>query len=342
MKKILLINFCLAILFFGITGCAVKTEEETPEIVRRQAAGVEDELLHIGLIQTGKESGWRDANTNDYLNTFIKERGYDLIYIDGNSSPERQVKAMQDLIQQKVDYIILQPIVETGWEEAVNQANEEGLPVIVADRQIAVDKEKYVAWTGSDFYEEGRKAVDWLETYLIEEGRQKEDLNIVLLEGNKGATATTGRTSGLRDGIKNHSNWNIIASECANFTQGEAQTVMEQILTKVYPSEIDVVIAENDNMMFGAMKAMERKEISFGPEGDIITISFDALGDAFSKMVSGELHASIECNPLLASSVENIIQDLEDGKQIKGKCFYIEENVYDYKNASQHIKERTY
>lgn len=124
------------------------------------------------MIQTGKESDWRDANTNDYLNTFTKERGYDLIYIDGNSSSERQVKAMYDLIQQKVDYIILQPIVETGWEDAIHAAKEAGIPVIVADRKIAVDETEYVSWIGSDFEEEGRKAVTWLDQYLTEQGRK--------------------------------------------------------------------------------------------------------------------------------------------------------------------------
>lgn len=332
----------LAILILGLSGCSMQPEEKEPEIIRSESLGFDDEFLHIGLIQTGKESGWRDANSNDYQETFTEERGYDLIYIDGNSSPERQVKAMQDLIRQQVDYIIIQPIVEYGWDEAVEFAQEAGIPVIVADRQISVDNDKYVAWAGSDFYEEGRKAIKWLEDYLKENDRQGESLNIVLLEGNEGATATTGRTGGLMKQMEKHDNWRIIASACANFTQGEAQTVMEQILTEVDPDQIDVVIAENDNMMFGAMKAMERKNVSFGPEGDIITISFDALREAFEKMIDGKLHASIECNPHLAASVEEIIKKLERGEKLKEKCYYIEEKVYDYKNASRYIKDRNY
>lgn len=339
-KKIILV--WLVVLLLGLAGCSMQPEEKEPEIVRSESLSFDDEFLHIGLIQTGKESGWRDANSNDYLETFTRERGYDLIYIDGNSSPKRQVKAMQDLIRQRVDYIIIQPIVEYDWDEAVELAQEAGIPVIVADRQISVDSDKYVAWAGSDFFEEGCKAIKWLEGYLEENDRQGEVVNIVLLEGTEGATATTGRTDGLMKQMEKHENWRIIASECANFTQGEAQTVMEQILTEVDPEEIDVVIAENDNMMFGAMKAMERKDVSFGPEGDIITISFDALQEAFEKMMDGKLHASIECNPHLAASVEEIIKKLERGETLKEKCYYIEEKVYDYKNASRYIKDRNY
>lgn len=61
------------------------------------------------------------------------------------------------------------------------------------------------------------------------------------------------------------------------------------------------------------MKALEQAGASYGPNGRIIMISFDALGEAFQKMMAGKLHASIECNPLLAGNVEQVIMDLEAG-----------------------------
>lgn len=342
MKRNILAIICLFFLGLGLSGCSADTDEEIMEIVRGEAPQKEDGLLRIGLIQTGKESDWRDANTNDYLNRFVEERGYDLIYIDGNSSPERQVQAMHDLIWQRVDYIILQPIVETGWDEAIQEARQAGVPVIVADRQIAVEESEYVAWIGSDFYGEGLKAIEWLEEYLGERNRLDEEINIVLLEGTEGATAAIGRTEGIMEMVSHHDNWNIIASECANFTQGEGQTVMEGLLEKFDASDIHVIISENDNMIFGAMKAMDRKGISYGPEGDIIMISFDALREAFEKMIDGKLHVTVECNPLLAGGVEEIILDLEQGNSMEEKRHFVEEKVYDYQNASEYINERAY
>lgn len=342
MRRNILATICLMFLGLCLAGCSADTDEEIMEIVRGEAPQREDDLLQIGLIQTGKESDWRDANTNDYLNLFVEERGYHLIYIDGNSSPERQVQAMRDLIWQRVDYIILQPIVETGWDEAIHEARQAGVPVIVADRQIATDSSEYVAWIGSDFYGEGIKAIEWLEEYLEERNRLDEDINIILLEGTEGATAAIGRTEGIMEMVSHHDNWNIIASECANFTQGEGQTVMEGLLEKFDASDIHVVISENDNMIFGAMKAMDRKGISYGPEGDIIMISFDALREAFEKMIDGKLHVSVECNPLLAGGVEEIILDLEQGNSMEEKRHYVEEKVYDYQNASEYINERAY
>lgn len=341
MRRRILAGVCLGAMLFGMAGCAIKTDEEKVQIVRGEAPVFEDGLIQIGLIQTGKESDWRDANTDDYLETFVEESGYQLIYIDGNSSPDRQVKAMYDLIQQKVDYIILQPIVETGWEEPMEQAKQAGIPVIIADRQIVADDSEYVTWIGSDFHEEGNKAIRWLESYLTEQGRADEDLNIVILEGTEGATAALGRTAGIMELVDTHDNWKVLASECADFSQGEAQNVMEQLLNRIDGNTIDVIISENDNMMFGAMKALDRKGISYGPEGRIIMVSFDALGEAFEKMIEGKLHVSVECNPLLAENVEQVILDLEAGKQVEKK-YYTQEAVYDYENSSQYIDERMY
>ena len=341
MKRRLLAGMCIGAMLLGLSGCNIQTEENEPQIVRGEAPEFEDGLIQIGLIQTGKESDWRDANTEDYLNTFVEERGYNLIYVDGNSSPDRQIKAMYDLIQQKVDYIILQPIVETGWDDAIEKANQSGIPVIVADRQIKVDESKYVTWIGSDFHEEGKKAIKWLENYLDENDRGNDPLNIVVLEGTEGATAAIGRAEGIAEGIATHDNWKVVASECANFTQGEGQSVMEEILGKTDADKIDVIISENDNMIFGAMKALEQAGASYGPNGRIIMISFDALGEAFQKMMAGKLHASIECNPLLAGNVEQVIMDLEAGIAVDKK-YYTRESVYDYTNAAQYIDERVY
>lgn len=123
---------------------------------------------------------------------------------------------MYDLIQQKVDYIILQPIVETGWEDAIHAAKEAGIPVIVADRKIAVDETEYVSWIGSDFEEEGRKAVTWLDQYLTEQGRENETIHIVLLEG-------TGRSYRCHRKNERYFTWSGGTSELDYRRQGMCQ-----------------------------------------------------------------------------------------------------------------------
>ncbi|MBO5071745.1 MAG: ABC transporter substrate-binding protein [Eubacterium sp.] len=340
MKKKLILGLLFIVITAGCTQCS-GTEEVTYEKKLARSGGVsyDEKYITVGFIQTGKESDWRDANTRDYQNTFTKEKGYNLIYIDGNSDARRQVKAMHDLISQGVDYIILDPIVEDGWDDILKLAQDSKIPVLLADRGVSADPSLYTCWIGSDFKTEGVNAVKWLADYLEKQGRKSEDINLVILEGTKGASATIGRTEGLRKEISRHKNWHILASECGNFTQGEGKAVMEQILEK--HKDIDVLISENDNMMFGAMKAMTQKDVSYGVDGDVITISFDALGEAFERMMTGELMVSVECNPLIAGLCEKVIRQIEAGHEV-APVQYVQESVFTYKNAGEYSKDRKY
>ncbi|MBO5302703.1 MAG: ABC transporter substrate-binding protein [Lachnospiraceae bacterium] len=327
---------------FCVSGCGTpQTEMQTKELIRSAAPAYDENFVTVGFVQTGKESDWRDANTNDYLHTFTEANGYNLLYIDGNSNSDRQIKAAYDLIAQKVDYIIIDPIVEDGWEDVLKLAKAEGIPVIIADRGVSADPSLYACWIGSDFKTEGINAAKWLDSYLEQQNRGNEDIGIVILEGTEGASAAIGRTEGLMEEISAHDNWHIVTSQCANFTQGEGKNVMEQILKDYADSDIDVVISENDNMMFGAMKAMEHAGISYGVDGDVITISFDALYEAFELMQEGKLMVSVECNPLIAGLSHQVIQDLEAGKSV-APIHYVEESVFTYENASSHISDRKY
>ncbi len=337
-KKRMCLFLLLSVCF--LTGCASAQEaEQDAELTRAQAPIYSEDYITVGFIQTGKESDWRDANTNDFLNTFTEENGYNLIYIDGNSDSDRQIKAMNDLIRQQVDYIILDPIVETGWDESLKHAKEKQIPVIVSDRMVSTDESLYTCWIGSDFEMEGRKAAGWLEEYLEKEGRSDDTIRIVLLEGTEGASAAIGRTNGLLAEMEKHKNWDLLTSRCANFTQGEGKNVMEEILQEY--DDIDVLISENDNMMFGAMKAMDQAGVTYGVDGEVITVSFDALHEAFENMIDGKLMVSVECNPLIAGLSHEVIQRLEAGEEVD-KVHYVEESVFSYENAAEYINERKY
>ena len=340
MRRKLIMCLLVIVMASGCTQCTGQ-EETSHEKKLGRSGGVsyDTDYITIGFIQTGKESDWRDANTKDYLNTFTKERGYNLIYIDGNSDSRRQIKAMYDLISQRVDYIILDQIVEDGWEDALKLAKDSKIPVLLADRSVSADPSLYECWMGSDFKTEGINAARWLADYLKKKGRQKEDINIVILEGTEGASASIGRTEGLQEEISKHKNWHVLASECGNFTQGEGKEVMDQILEK--HKDIDVLISENDNMMFGAMKSMTQKGVSYGVDGDVITISFDALGEAFEQLVKGKLMVSVECNPLIAGLSERVIRQKEAGLAVD-PIQYVEESVFTFENAEKYIGDRKY
>ncbi|MCD7835999.1 MAG: LacI family transcriptional regulator, partial [Lachnospiraceae bacterium] len=80
------------------------------------------DYIVVGFSQIGSESDWRLANTESFKSTFTEENGYYLIFDDAQQKQENQIKAVRNFILQEVDYIVLDPIVETGWDSVLEEA----------------------------------------------------------------------------------------------------------------------------------------------------------------------------------------------------------------------------
>ena len=299
------------------TAAPEKPAAETEAEAKDDAAS--GELIVVGYAQVGAESDWRTANTESFKSTFTEENGYKLIFDDAQQKQENQIKAIRSFIQQDVDYIVVAPVVETGWEAVLQEAQEAGIPVILSDRQMDVDESLYECWGGGNVIKEGETAGNWLADYLKAQGRDGEDINIVTLQGTIGASAQVGRTEGFGNILKQHDNWKMLDMQTGEFTQAKGQEVMESFL-KSY-DDIDVVVAENDNMAFGAI---------------------DAIKAAFDAMIAGDLNAAFECNPLHGPRVDEIIKKLEKGETVE-KIQYVDEAYFDTSMDLEAIKaERAY
>ena len=315
------------------------TTEAATEAAATDAAA-SDKLIVVGYAQVGAESDWRTANTESFKSTFTEENGYQLIFDDAQQKQENQIKAIRNFIQQDVDYIVVAPVVETGWETVLGEAKEAGIPVILSDRMMDVsDDSLYTCWVGGNFVKEGQDAGAWLETYLKDKGKDAEEINLVTLQGTIGASAQVGRTQGFGEVVAKHDNWKMLELQTGEFTQSKGQEVMESFL-KSY-DDIDVVVCENDNMAFGAIDAIKAAGKTCGPDGDITIISFDAVAAAFDSMIAGDMNVSVECNPLHGPRVAEIIQMMEKGETPE-KIMYVDEGVFPAETAAEIKPTRAY
>src|SRR5260221_7432705 len=118
--------------------------------------------LVIGFAQTGSESGWRTAFTDSMKAEATKE-GIDLKFTDGQQKQEVQIAGIRADIAQKVDAILLAPIVETGWDAVLKEAKDAKIPVVLVDRNVKVaDDTLFYTRVAADFNHEGRLAASWL------------------------------------------------------------------------------------------------------------------------------------------------------------------------------------
>ena len=309
------------------TGCGSRfTDKGEPGDAEEETAG--DHII-VGFSQLGAVSDWRSENTNSMKSSFTEENGYILIFEDGQQKQANQIRAIRMFIQQEVDYIVLAPVMETGWDTVLQEAKDAGIPVIIVDRKVDVsDDSLFTCWVGSDFELEGKKAAEWLNQYAQAKGIAPEDIHIVNIQGTKGSSAQIGRTKGLADAARANG-WDLMAEVIGDFTQAKGKEVMESLL-KQYDN-INVVYCENDNEAFGAIEAIEaagRKVGSDITDGEIMVISFDGVNEeAIRYILEGKITCIAECNPLHGPRVQAIIELLEEGGTPE-KRQYVDEEIY--------------
>lgn len=283
------------------------------------------DVITVGFAQVGAESDWRTANSESMKETFSEANGYELIFDDAQQKQENQITAIRNFIQQEVDYIVLAPVTETGWDTVLQEAKDADIPVITVDRMVDVsDDSLFVSYVGGNFQLEGAKACEWLKAYADAKGIK--ELNIAHIQGTIGASAQIGRTEGVENAAKEYG-WNIVAQQTGEFTQAKGQEVMESMLKQ--HDNINVVYCENDNEAFGAIDAIKAAGKTVGPDGDILVLSFDTVKAGIEATLTGEIICNTECNPLHGPRVAELIQKLEAGEEVD-KIAYVDEGIYAY------------
>src|ERR1700678_3561167 len=137
--------------------------------------------LTIGFSQVGDEGDWRPAWSKD-MQEEAKKEGIDLKFADAQGKEEDQLKAVRAFIAQKVDAILIAPVVVTGWDQVLDEAKKAGIPVFLADRDVDVkDKSLFVTRISADFNLEGRLAGAWLSQASL------GNCNVVQEDGPVGA-----------------------------------------------------------------------------------------------------------------------------------------------------------
>jgi simple sugar transport system substrate-binding protein len=250
--------------------------------------------LTVGFLQTGSESGWRAANTSSFKDTATQE-GITLKFYDSQNKLENQVSAFHQFNQDpSVNVIVMAALDVTGYDDVLAEAKANGKVVVLEDRRIDADPSTYYTYIGSDFINEGHEGAAAM-CDLLKDSTKK---NVVEISGAVGASAAIDRAKGFREKMTD-CGITITATQTGNWGVPESKAVMEAFLKD--SKDIQGVLAHNDEEAIGAIQAI--KEAGLVPGKDIKVIGFDATADGFKYLISGELNADIECNPLLAPQV---------------------------------------
>jgi galactofuranose transport system substrate-binding protein len=305
-------------------------EGEEPASGEEMAEG--DDVISIGFSQVGAESGWRAANTQSIQDTLTEENGFDLSFSDAQQKQENQIQAIRSYISQGVDVIAFSPVVESGWDPVLQEAQAADIPVILTDRAVdSADDSLYESFIGSDFVLEGEMAGEWaVEQY------DGEGYKMVELQGTTGSAPAIDRKEGFGAAIEG-SDIEVIDSQTGNFTRTEGKQVMEGFLQKY--DDIDLVFAHNDDMGLGAIEAIEAAGMVPGEDVKIITI--DAVKDGMQALADGKINYIVECNPLLGPDLAEIAKKVVAGEEVE-KRIVVEDLAFDQEAAAEALPDRQY
>ncbi|WP_042273549.1 ribose ABC transporter substrate-binding protein RbsB [[Clostridium] dakarense] len=266
MKKFLSIIMALVLSCFALVGC-------------RQ---VDNGAKKIGLIVSTLNNPFF-VDLRDGVIKKAKELGYEVVVLDSQNDPAKEVSNMEDISVKNVDVVLLNPVDSDSAVASVMIANNSDLPVVTVDR--AANGGEVVSHIASDNVAGGDMAAKFLIEKLGGQG------NIVELEGIAGSSATRDRGKGFEDGIK-ESKFNLVAKQSADFDRTKGLSVMENIIQS--KSDISAVFAQNDEMALGAQKALEGAGMK-----DVLVVGFDATEDAVDAVKKGKMAATVAQQPIL-------------------------------------------
>jgi simple sugar transport system substrate-binding protein len=290
------------------------------------------EKLTVGFAQTGAESAWRTANTNS-MKSEAEKRGITLKFADGQGKQENQIRALRAFVTQRVDAIVLAPIVETGWDPVLREAKKAKIPVIIMDRKIQTsDESLYACFVGSDCYKEGAMAAEWIAK------NAGSRTKIIELHGTPGAAPANERRMAFADELAKNPSLKVIDSQSGDFRRSGGKEVMEAFLKK-HGKDIEIVYAHNDDMALGAIQAIE--EAGLKPGKDILVVAIDAIKEGVQAVVDGKINAVVECNPLFGPKIYDTIAKIKAGEPVERSSYNVD-ILIDSSNAAALIGQRQY
>ena len=314
-------------MLFALAGCGSKPAPEAKPTDAPKATEAAKKKLKVGFSQMENNGPWRIAETNS-IKDEAKKRGIDLVYTDAQSQTAKQVSDVEDMIAQKVDYILLAPREFEGLAPALQSAKKAKIPVILIDRAAAGKAgEDYVTLIASDFILEGQKAGEWLAK------QTNGKANIVELTGTTGSSVAKDRQDGFMKAIKAFPDMKVIASQDGDFARANGQKVMENII-QAKGKDITAVYAHNDEMAIGAIQAI--KAAGKVPGKDITILSIDGEKDGLKAIIAGEMGATVECNPRFGPSAFDVVEKLVKGEKVPDKIVNPDQ-FFDKSNAAQNV-----
>src|SRR5258708_457593 len=209
----------------------------------------------------------------------------DVTWFDGELSAPKQRAAIDDMAQQKWDFVAIQAFGIGTLTAPVNKMIDAGIPVIDMDTLIApLDSINVHSFLAPDNEFMGASVTQALVTAMGGKG------NIVMTQGALGHTGAQGRARGFESVVKQYPNVHVLDTQPADWDVSKVARIWETLLTK-YP-DINAAFFHNDDMALAAYEVMKRQgrtEIKIG--------GVDPMPPALAAVAHGRMPPAVRHPP---------------------------------------------
>ena len=297
--RITKLTLVAALFAAAVSGCNQKQSGQS-----QQNSGGQPKQITIGITYQDLQNEFI-INLQDAVRAEAKKLNVNLIESDGQGSADNQYSQVQDFIARGVDAIILNPYDKEGDVRVVDAAIQAHKPIVVVNA-IVSNLNEANAYVGSNDAEAGRIEAQRIADVLGGKG------NVVIIHGPNGHSAEVQRTEGIREILTNYPDIKVVAEQSANWDRTQALNLMENWLAS--GQKIDAVIAQNDEMALGALKAIE----DAGKQNQIAVIGIDAIPDALKAVAVGKMVGTVFQDAKGQGTMAvDLAVDLVEGKPVK-------------------------
>ncbi len=192
--------------------------------------------------------------------------GAKVLITDARHDVSKQTSDVEDMLQKKIDILLLNPTDSTGVEGVVKSAKKAGVVVVAVDANAKGPVDSFV---GSKNYDAGVMACDYLGKALSGKG------DVAILDGIP-VVPILERVRGCKDALKKYPDIKIVTTQNGKQQRDQALTVTENMI-QANPRLVGI-FSVNDGGAMGALAAIDASG------KDIKLVSVDGAPEAIKAM----------------------------------------------------------
>ncbi|MDY7559504.1 sugar ABC transporter substrate-binding protein [Pseudomonas sp. 10B1] len=209
--------------------------------------------------------------------------GVSLQFVDGRSDVVQQLTQVQNLINQKVDALIVNPVDTAATAKITQAAVAAGIPLVYVNRRPDdLNLPKGVITVASNDEEAGKLQMQYLADKMGGKG------SIVILLGDLANNSTQNRTKGVKEILAKYPGIKIDQEQSGTWLRQKGMDLTNDWITQ--GKKFDAVVANNDEMAIGASMALKQAGIA---KGSVLIAGVDGTPDGLNAVTKGDIAVSV-------------------------------------------------